>query len=59
MGSDWQRHDRPAACLNAQQYSSAIFVPLTYYHGKEKLSTRLKNTIFLYFFFKIPELESA
>jgi hypothetical protein len=45
MGSDWQQHDRPAACLNAQQYSSANFVSLSYYNGKEKLSTRLKNTI--------------
>jgi hypothetical protein len=45
MGSDWQQHDRPADCLKAQQYSSSSFVSLSYYYGKEKLSTRLKNTM--------------
>ena len=44
--------DRPAACVIAQQYSSATFVPLHFYSTKGNLGA-LKNvitSIFLTFF---------
>jgi hypothetical protein len=37
----------PAACVIAQQYSSAIFVSRRFLSRKEKFGTRFKNLIFL------------
>jgi hypothetical protein len=31
------QHDRPAACVIAQQYSSATFVSLRFHSGKKKI----------------------
>jgi hypothetical protein len=39
------QHDRPAACVIAQHYSSATFVSLKILTSKEKLGERLKNVI--------------
>jgi hypothetical protein len=44
---------RPAACVIARQYSSAIFVSLRIHSGNEKFSVRFKNfTISVFYFLK-------
>jgi hypothetical protein len=32
---DWQLHDHPAACVIAQQYSTATYIPLLFHSGEE------------------------
>jgi hypothetical protein len=44
MKRDWPQHDCPAACVIAQQYSSAIFASLRFLSLKEKFSALLKKT---------------
>jgi hypothetical protein len=41
----WAQHDRPAACVIAQQYSSVTFVSLRFYSRKEKLGAPLKTVL--------------
>jgi hypothetical protein len=37
------QHDRPAACVNAQQYASATLVSLRFHSLKEKFGTPLEK----------------
>jgi hypothetical protein len=39
---DRPQHDRPAACVIAQQHSSTAFVSLRFGSSKEKLGARIK-----------------
>jgi hypothetical protein len=43
LGLDWPRHDRLAACVIAQQYSSAIFFSLHFHYRKENNGRDLKK----------------
>jgi hypothetical protein len=43
------QHDRPAACVIAQQYSSATFVSLRSHPRREKFGSFLKNSTILIF----------
>jgi hypothetical protein len=45
MEPDEPQHDRPLACVIAQQYSSAIFVLLRFHSSKEEFGPRFKNII--------------
>jgi hypothetical protein len=40
MERDWPQHDRSAACVIAQQYSSSTFVSLCFNSRKEKQGAR-------------------
>jgi hypothetical protein len=54
------QHGRPAACVPAQQYSSANFVTLRFHTRKEIFGASLKNitiSIFFYFFQKYLSLK--
>jgi hypothetical protein len=46
MEPDRSLHDRPAASVIAQEYSSAIFVSLRFHFPATKNSVRLKNCFF-------------
>ena len=45
------RHDRTAACVIAQQYSSATSVSLRFHYRKKKYDTRWKIRSFRFYFF--------
>jgi hypothetical protein len=47
---DRLQHDRPAACVIAQQYSSVTFISLFFHSHKEKYGERSENVIILIFF---------
>jgi hypothetical protein len=47
MESDRPQHDRPSACVTAQQHSSATFVSLRFPSRKEKFGVNLKKVIIL------------
>jgi hypothetical protein len=40
--NDRPQHDRPAACVIAQQYSCVTFVSLPFHSRKEKFGVRVK-----------------
>jgi hypothetical protein len=42
---DRPQHDRYTACVIAQQYSSATFVPLRFHCHKEKFGAHLKKKL--------------
>jgi hypothetical protein len=42
-GPDRLQHNRPTACVIAQQYSSATFVSLPFNSRKKKFVAHLKN----------------
>jgi hypothetical protein len=48
--------DRYATCIIAQQYSSAITVPLRARSRNEKSGARLKNIIHFFFNLRISEI---
>jgi hypothetical protein len=48
---DRPQHDRLAACVIAQQYSSAIFVLQRFYSRKKKFGVRFKDVISFFYFF--------
>jgi hypothetical protein len=48
---DRLQHDRPAACVIAQQYSSAIFVSLRFHSRNEKIRYAFRN--YYYFNFSL------
>jgi hypothetical protein len=43
---DRPQNDRPAACVIAQQYSSAMFFSLRFRSRREKFDVRIKKVIF-------------
>jgi hypothetical protein len=43
---DRPQHDRPKACVTAQQYSSAIFISLRFPLQKKKFGSCLKMILF-------------
>jgi len=49
MGLDWPQHDRLAACVIAQKYSSAIFFSLRSNDRKENKGRVLKKCYYLRF----------
>jgi len=50
LAPDRPQNDRPAACVIAQQYSSAKFVSLRLHSHMEKFGARFKNvTDFIFF----------
>ena len=61
MELDRPQHDRPAACVIAQQYSSATFYSLRFHSHKENFGIRCKNVInsiyLLIFFFNFRNLK--
>jgi hypothetical protein len=56
--SDRPQHDRPAACVIAQQYSFATFVSMCFHSRKEKFGARFK-LYFIFNIFKIAQFEIA
>jgi hypothetical protein len=48
---DQQPHDRPAACVIAQHYSSATFVSLRLHFRKQNLTALFKNVLFQFYAF--------
>ena len=46
---DWPLHEHPAACVIAQQYSSATFVSLRFQSRIHKFGARLKMPLLIYF----------
>ena len=50
--SKWPPHDRPAACVITQQYSSTTYISLCLLHHTEKFSRHFKKLVpqFFYFF---------
>ena len=57
--SNRPRHDGPAACFIAQQYSSATFVSLLFPFHKEKFDATLNKIILFFTFSKLPKAEFA
>jgi hypothetical protein len=54
---DPPRHDLSAACVIAQQYSSATSISLHFHSRKEKFGAPLKNIISIFFYFlKIAQI---
>jgi hypothetical protein len=54
MELDLPQHDCLAACVIAQQYSSATLVSWRFHSRKQKFAARFKNaTIRFFYFFKI------
>jgi hypothetical protein len=49
--ADRPQHDRPAACVIAQQYSSATFVSLRFISRKEKFGSCLNSNCNSFFTF--------
>jgi hypothetical protein len=47
MESDRPQHDRPAACVIAQQYSSTTCVSLCFHSRKEKFCAYFENAFTL------------
>jgi hypothetical protein len=47
MEPDRPQHDRSAACVIAQQYSSSTFVSLCFHSRKEKQGARFRKFFFL------------
>jgi hypothetical protein len=45
LGLDWPLHDRLAAQVIAQQYSSAIFFSWRFHHRKENNGCDLKKNV--------------
>jgi hypothetical protein len=45
MKFDRPQHDRHAACVIAQQYSSATFISMLFHSGKEKFDVLFKYII--------------
>ena len=52
MNPDRPQHDRPAACVIAQQYSPATLVSLRFYFHKEEFDAQ----VFFFNFLKISEV---
>ena len=50
---DRPEHDRPAACVIAQQYSSAIFASLRFNSRKENLGALVQILHYFYLVFTI------
>jgi hypothetical protein len=46
---DRPQHDRPAACVIARQYSSAVFVSLHFHVLKDKSGARLEMLLFQFY----------
>ena len=58
LDTDRPQHDRPVACVIAQQYSSAMRVSLRFHCRKEKSGAHFQIvTIPSLFFFKFSNLE--
>ena len=53
---DRPRYDQPAACVIAQQYSSASFFSLRFQTRKESFGERFKSFISSYMFFTLLKL---
>jgi hypothetical protein len=55
QGSTGPQHDRPVACVIAQQYSPATFISKGFHFRKKKFGALLKNSVFsiFFYFFKI------
>jgi len=47
LGLDWPQHDRPTACVIAQQRSSAIFFSLRFHCRKENKGRDLKKNVII------------
>jgi hypothetical protein len=58
---DRAQNDRPATCVIAQQYSSAIFVSLHFYCQWQKLGAFIKTVSIPFIFFKLfsPKLRNV
>jgi hypothetical protein len=57
LENDRPQHDRTAACVIAQEYSSVTFVSLLFYSGEEKFGVPVKLKCYYVTYFRF--LKSA